>query len=428
MRWLFLIALAACGQKESAPRDAARPPADAAPLGVGGLAGRIPRLTTDTIALATPPLAAVVIDKDGAIRVAATNSDWTRVIAPGFGTTEPVLQGSAAVQDAILAIAKQAGVDTDDLASELAETRAEEPAPTEAVGPGTSGYGWGGAVTYDIDMAISYAALPGEELPPTTPLLIVAPEIAGAQLAGALDDVGGVVLVDDDGRLRALATRFPWSSAAGGGAELDEGADEPALDVVAGQPGVVFVPGPNAELAPLPAVKDALLRHKGAAVVTDVLVAIAASAQHVVDALAALDAAGAPRLGVGERPVPMQTFDPLGKPLDGRARDDRSQLLLGSVDATTGLDPTTIRRYVKRHIAKYKYCFDKARLAKPELAGSVLISFTVSPIGAITQVDATGVDDEIDTCVEAVVRATQFPSPKDGAIVTAKTSLTLRLD
>jgi hypothetical protein len=80
------------------------------------------------------------------------------------------------------------------------------------------------------------------------------------------------------------------------------------------------------------------------------------------------------------------------------------------------LDKAIIRRYVRHQIAKIKYCYEKQLSVKPGLAGTVTVDFTIDEQGRVAQSRASGVDNDVADCVAVVVRAIEFPKPKNGKV------------
>jgi Ca-activated chloride channel family protein len=86
---------------------------------------------------------------------------------------------------------------------------------------------------------------------------------------------------------------------------------------------------------------------------------------------------------------------------------------------TGDLDATIIRRYIKRHIQKVTYCYEKQLLSTPKLAGTVKVDFVIdSASGHVAGVTAQGLGDkEVETCIAGVIRDIEFPAAKGGGTV-----------
>jgi hypothetical protein len=92
------------------------------------------------------------------------------------------------------------------------------------------------------------------------------------------------------------------------------------------------------------------------------------------------------------------------------------EVRIGQPQATGDLDKAIIRRYIKRSIARITYCYEKQLLARPGLEGTVRTQFTISPSGAVSSSTASGMNDDVASCVADVIRAIEFPRPKGGSV------------
>jgi hypothetical protein len=93
-------------------------------------------------------------------------------------------------------------------------------------------------------------------------------------------------------------------------------------------------------------------------------------------------------------------------------------LNIGQQDpAVTALDAAIIRRYLRRNLQKFQYCYEKELLAKPSISGTVTARFTVDRDGKVTSASCTGLA-VVEDCVGDVIRTIDFPRPPDGSAVT----------
>jgi Ca-activated chloride channel family protein len=101
---------------------------------------------------------------------------------------------------------------------------------------------------------------------------------------------------------------------------------------------------------------------------------------------------------------------------------------IGSPVATGDLDKQIIRRYVRRHLAKITYCYEKQLLSSPTLAGTVRVEFVVdSASGHVAGVSASGLGDkEVETCIAGVIRTIEFPAAPGGGPVKINYPFTLK--
>ncbi|HTJ41980.1 MAG TPA: AgmX/PglI C-terminal domain-containing protein [Kofleriaceae bacterium] len=68
-----------------------------------------------------------------------------------------------------------------------------------------------------------------------------------------------------------------------------------------------------------------------------------------------------------------------------------------------------IQRYIKRYRDRIGYCYEKALLGNPNLEGTVNSAFVISANGAVLSSTATGVSDEVSSCVAEVIHSIPFP-------------------
>jgi len=80
------------------------------------------------------------------------------------------------------------------------------------------------------------------------------------------------------------------------------------------------------------------------------------------------------------------------------------------------LDKAIIRRYIKRNIQKLSYCYEKEWLAKPNLAGTIDVSFGITAEGKVTSPTGSGVSPAVARCVLDVIAHIEFPKPKSGSV------------
>jgi len=81
------------------------------------------------------------------------------------------------------------------------------------------------------------------------------------------------------------------------------------------------------------------------------------------------------------------------------------------------LDKNIIRRYIKRHLEKITYCYERELLSRPHLHGTVQTRFTIGSKGRVLSATATGVDDEVAACVAGVLENIEFPPVADSTVI-----------
>jgi hypothetical protein len=94
------------------------------------------------------------------------------------------------------------------------------------------------------------------------------------------------------------------------------------------------------------------------------------------------------------------------------------QIVFGcGLHAVRGLDKEIIRRYVKLHIEKLAYCYQRELLSHPTLAGTADLHFTIRPSGRVEEiyVDGTLEKQSVRECLADELTTWSF-SPTDLAI------------
>ena len=115
---------------------------------------------------------------------------------------------------------------------------------------------------------------------------------------------------------------------------------------------------------------------------------------------------------------------PQGPKVDVGCRfDDRS----GCGRALGDLDRKIIRRYIRKKLPLVKHCYEKQLLVQPDLAGTVMTTFTISGNGAVLSAVAKGLGNRnVVACVEAALKSIQFPQPEGGGLVSVRYPFTFR--
>ena len=84
------------------------------------------------------------------------------------------------------------------------------------------------------------------------------------------------------------------------------------------------------------------------------------------------------------------------------------------------LDKGLIREVVRENIDEIRYCYERALMTSPSLAGKVAVKFIISPTGAVcaSEVAQSTVDSAaLAVCVAARVRTWTFPKPNGGGLL-----------
>jgi len=112
--------------------------------------------------------------------------------------------------------------------------------------------------------------------------------------------------------------------------------------------------------------------------------------------------------------LPGRGFDVTGNGDKGGEPTDL--VTLGDMIATGAIDKDVVRRVVRDNLAKLQYCYEKILLANPGIEGRVLVTFTIAIEGSVSDVTATGIHPEVETCVAEKVRTFKFPRPDAGKV------------
>ncbi len=103
-------------------------------------------------------------------------------------------------------------------------------------------------------------------------------------------------------------------------------------------------------------------------------------------------------------------------------RKGRSEITAGGGQAVImgALDRSVIDAYIRRNLAKIRWCYEKELAKDPKLFGRIVINFTISGTGAVSQskVNRTTMGNQtVENCVANQIRTIRFPAPKGGGIV-----------
>jgi len=79
------------------------------------------------------------------------------------------------------------------------------------------------------------------------------------------------------------------------------------------------------------------------------------------------------------------------------------------------LDKQAVRSTVKRNLSKVKDCYTDQFFAKPMMGtGKLNVTLTIAGDGKVTNVDASGIDKDVEQCVETALATVTFPKAKNG--------------
>ena len=103
-------------------------------------------------------------------------------------------------------------------------------------------------------------------------------------------------------------------------------------------------------------------------------------------------------------------------------RKGRSDITAGGGQAVImgALDRSVIDAYIKRNLAKIRWCYEKELNKDPKLFGRIVINFIISGTGAVSssKVNRTTMGNQnVESCVADQIKKIRFPAPKGGGIV-----------
>jgi hypothetical protein len=93
-----------------------------------------------------------------------------------------------------------------------------------------------------------------------------------------------------------------------------------------------------------------------------------------------------------------------------------AEVRLGELTVDGKLDKAIVRRYVRRYLPKLRYCYEHALRAKPDVKGTVNVTFTIEPTGTVTGSTATGVDKSVTDCMATTFGGIEYPKPESGSV------------
>jgi hypothetical protein len=87
------------------------------------------------------------------------------------------------------------------------------------------------------------------------------------------------------------------------------------------------------------------------------------------------------------------------------------------------VDKVIVKRYLRRELNKFRYCYERSLVVNPEVRGTLSIQFRVLPDGTLTGVRVEGIANDVENCVAAFVRRMQLPKLPEEAEVRTKIQL-----
>ena len=84
----------------------------------------------------------------------------------------------------------------------------------------------------------------------------------------------------------------------------------------------------------------------------------------------------------------------------------------------SGLSPELIDAVVKTRVRQLRHCYERKLKTVPDLAGSLVVSFTIGSTGSVTSAQSSTLGNaDVEQCVVGRFLQLQFPPPADGGTV-----------
>jgi TonB family protein len=93
------------------------------------------------------------------------------------------------------------------------------------------------------------------------------------------------------------------------------------------------------------------------------------------------------------------------------------------------LDRAVVKKYIRKQLAKIRWCYQKAFQRNPDLEGKLTVSFVISPTGSVMKskvVKSTLGDKELENCIERKIMTWRFPAPQGGGVLKINYPFVLR--
>ncbi len=114
-----------------------------------------------------------------------------------------------------------------------------------------------------------------------------------------------------------------------------------------------------------------------------------------------------------------------GEGLQPRKRPPPPTVKVGMPVVTGPLDKEIVRRYLKRNLGRFTYCYEKQLLVEANLKGTLKAAYTITPEGKVTAAGTMGVEGEVAACTKRVLELIEYPKPLGGKEVAVKVDFTL---
>ncbi|HVK78120.1 MAG TPA: AgmX/PglI C-terminal domain-containing protein [Kofleriaceae bacterium] len=145
-------------------------------------------------------------------------------------------------------------------------------------------------------------------------------------------------------------------------------------------------------------------------------------------------------VGPGSGPSLREAFEAMPPPVDAGgdaapalpdaavANDGASPTPAAAGAAASGRDTPAVRKQVNRYRSRLSNCYERRLVVKPDLAGTVTVSFVIAADGTVVSAEASGVDPEVAECVAKLFRSLRFPKVTGGGMVQVRYPITFGPD
>ena len=118
------------------------------------------------------------------------------------------------------------------------------------------------------------------------------------------------------------------------------------------------------------------------------------------------------------------TSSPTGEP-------PKPMIQVGNPTVGGGLEAGTVKKKLLMRMGAFKSCYAKALEKKPDVAGKITVTFTISPegtVGSITAETTFFADAPLLSCIKAKIMPMKFEPPEDGKPAKVEAFLLLKLE
>lgn len=90
----------------------------------------------------------------------------------------------------------------------------------------------------------------------------------------------------------------------------------------------------------------------------------------------------------------------------------------GDIDMSTPIGPGDVARILRSQDFRFRPCYERALPTHRNLAGRVVLSFTIDRAGHLQRPAAAGMPEapEVASCIQEQLRLTRFPPPSSGTL------------